>query len=115
GVRMNVAVFRHPALLTLAGGLLAAALLGKLACAAGVLHPGVNRLTVALGMLPRGEVTLVFAAVGSTLRIGDAPLLDDRGYAALVADVILTTLATPPALKWVLARSSVTRITRPAA
>jgi len=115
GVRMNVAVFRHPALLTLAGGLLAAALLGKLACAAGVLHPGVNRLTVALGMLPRGEVTLVFAAVGSTLRIGDAPLLDDRGYAALVAVVILTTLATPPALKWVLARSSVTRITRPAA
>ena len=46
----------------------------------------------------------VFAALGSTLRVGDAPLLDERGYAALVAVVVLTTLVTPPALKWSLGR-----------
>jgi Kef-type K+ transport system membrane component KefB len=115
GFRMNVAVFGHPALLTLAAGLFGAAVLGKLACGAGVLNRGVGRLSVALGMLPRGEVTLVFAALGSTLTIGSAPLLDQRGYAALVAVVILTTLATPPALKWSLGRRAPSRRARPAA
>jgi Kef-type K+ transport system membrane component KefB len=57
-------------------------------------------------MVPRGEVTLVFAALGSTLRVGDAPLLDERGYASLVAVVVLTTLVTPPALKWSLSRKA---------
>jgi Na+:H+ antiporter len=103
GFRMNVGVLARPALLSLSAGLVAAAILGKLACAAGVLNRGVNRLAVALGMIPRGEVTLVFAALGSTIRIGDAPLLDERGYAALVTVVIVTTLLTPPALKWILA------------
>jgi len=113
--RMNVDVFAHPALLTLAAGLAAAAVLGKLACGAGVLNRGVSRLTVALGMLPRGEVTLVFASLGSTLAIGNVPLLDERGYAALVAVVIVTTLATPPALKWSLRRRPPGRLARPAA
>jgi hypothetical protein len=60
-------------------------------------------------------VTLVFAALGSTLRVGNTPLLDDRGYAALVTVVILTTLVTPPALKWSLTRRDAARATRPAA
>jgi Kef-type K+ transport system membrane component KefB len=71
-----------------------------------VLTTGVRRLTVAIGMVPRGEVTLVFAALGSTLRIGNAPLLDERGYASLVTVVVLTTLITPPALKWSLGRKA---------
>jgi len=115
GFRMNVDVFARPALLTLAAGLAAAAVLGKLACGAGVLNRGVSRLTVALCMLPRGEVTLVFASLGSTLAIGNVPLLDERGYAALVAVVIVTTLATPPALKWSLRRRPPGRLARPAA
>jgi Kef-type K+ transport system membrane component KefB len=115
GFRMNVGLFGRPALLTLAAGLVIAAMLGKLACGAGVLNRGVSRLSVALGMLPRGEVTLVFAAVGSTLVVGNVPLLDNRGYAALVAVVILTTLATPPALKWSIGRRPPARVTQPAA
>jgi len=115
GFRMKVGVFGRPELLTLAIGLFGAAALGKLACGVGVLQRGVSRLTVAIGMLPRGEVTLVFAALGSTLRVNNAPLLDDRGYAALVAVVVLTTLATPPALKWTLARRAPAQVTRPAA
>jgi Kef-type K+ transport system membrane component KefB len=115
GFRMNVTVFLHPALLTLAVGLFGAAVLGKLTCGGGVLHRGVSRLSVAIGMMPRGEVTIVFAALGSTLQAGNAPLVDERGYAALVAVVILTTLATPPALKWSLGRRPIARTTRPAA
>jgi Kef-type K+ transport system membrane component KefB len=115
GFRMNVEVFLHPGLLALAIGLVAAAVLGKLACAGGVLQRTASPLTVAIGMLPRGEVTLVFAALGSRLRIGEGPLLDSLGYAALVAVVIFTTLMTPPALKWSLTRRPPDRLTRPAA
>jgi Kef-type K+ transport system membrane component KefB len=115
GFRMNVGVLLNPAVLGLTLGLLAAAVLGKLACVAGVVTRGLSRVSVALGMMPRGEVTLVFAALGRTLRVGGTPLLDDRGYAALVGVVILTTLVTPPALKWSLSRQNPGRLTQPAA
>jgi Kef-type K+ transport system membrane component KefB len=67
-------------------------------------------------MIPRGEVALVFAALGRGLTVGDRQLLDTRGYTAVVAVVILTTLMTPPLLKWVSATKGATRgLTRPAA
>ncbi len=117
GTRANVRVFvASPWLLGVPLALAAAAIAGKLACAGGVVTRGANRLTVALGMVPRGEVTLVFAAVGATLRVGDTPLLDERGYIALVAVVLITTLVTPPALKWSLGRHAAGHgATRPAA
>ena len=100
GFRTNVTALGHPAFVSLSLGLTAAAILGKLLCVAGVLERGVRKLTVAAGMIPRGEVTLVFAALGSAAQAGRPALLDDRAYTALVAVVILTTLVTPPALKW---------------
>lgn len=100
GFRTNVRVLADPAVLGLPLALTVAAVLGKLACSVGVLAPGVRKLTVGWGMVPRGEVTLVFAALGRSLQVGGVPLLDDRGYAALVTLVIITTLITPPALKW---------------
>jgi Kef-type K+ transport system membrane component KefB len=100
GFRTNVRVLADPAVLGLPLALTVAAVFGKLACGVGVLKPGIRKLTVGLGMVPRGEVTLVFAALGRTLQVNGAPLLDDRGYAALVTLVIITTLITPPALKW---------------
>jgi len=100
GIRTNLAPLVHPNVLGLALALTAAAIAGKMACAAGVFGEGASRLTVAIGMVPRGEVTLVFAALGSALHIGSAPLLDDHGYSSLVTVVVLTTLITPPALKW---------------
>jgi len=100
GFRTNARVLADPAVLGLPLALTVAAVLGKLASSVGVLAPGVRKLTVGWGMVPRGEVTLVFAALGRSLQVGGVPLLDDRGYAALVTLVIITTLITPPALKW---------------
>ena len=100
GFRIHASVFASPTLLILSVTLALAAIAGKLACAAGVLKHGVRKLTVAIGMIPRGEVTLVFAALGSTLHVGQSALLDERGYSALVTVVILTTIVTPSALKW---------------
>jgi Kef-type K+ transport system membrane component KefB len=116
GFRTHLGVLLNPAFAALSIGLTIAAVAGKLACAGGVVAGSVRRLAVAIGMIPRGEVTLVFAALGSALRIGPLPLLDDRGYTALVTVVILTTLVTPPALKWTFARRADAHgITRPAA
>jgi Kef-type K+ transport system membrane component KefB len=116
GFHTKVATLGRPALLAFAVALSLAAVLGKLSCVIGVVNRGVRRLTVAVGMIPRGEVTLVFAALGSALRVGPAPLLDERAYTALVTVVIVTTLVTPPALKWSMgARSGSRGITRPAA
>jgi Kef-type K+ transport system membrane component KefB len=75
-----------------------AAAAGKLASglAAG---SGADRLTVGIGMMPRGEVGLVFASMGKALGV-----LDDALFSAIVLMVIATTLAAPPALEWSLAR-----------
>jgi Kef-type K+ transport system membrane component KefB len=111
GFRTNLHVLSDPAVLGLPLALTVAAVLGKLMCGFGVLAPGVRKLSVGLGMVPRGEVTLVFAALGRTLQSGGVSLLDDRGYAALVTLVILTTLMTPPMLKWSWApRSGLARV-----
>lgn len=103
GIGADVRVFARLDTLGLAAGLTSAAVLGKLACGLGTAR-GVSRLSVALGMIPRGEVSLVFASLGMTLTIDGSPLLDKSGYFSLVAVVILTTLLTPLLLRWQLAR-----------
>jgi Kef-type K+ transport system membrane component KefB len=55
-------------------------------------------------MIPRGEVGLIFASIGMGLSIGGQPVISDAIYSAVVIMVIITTMATPPALKWSLAR-----------
>ncbi len=103
GMRGDFHALRDPPTLLLVAALVAAAVVGKLACAAAAPR-GTDRLTVSVGMMPRGEVSLVFANLGLSLQVGGRPLLDARLYSALVTVVILTTLLTPPALRWRLRR-----------
>lgn len=85
----------------LAAALTVAAVIGKQACALAVVTRGADRLSVGLGMIPRGEVGLIFASIGVTLRAPDGtPLLGPGEFAAIVAMVLLTTVATPPLLRW---------------
>jgi Kef-type K+ transport system membrane component KefB len=86
--------------LVLAVALTAVAILGKQACALAVVTRGADRLTVGLGMIPRGEVGLIFAGMGLQLRIGGHAVLGPGEFAAVVAMVMLTTVLTPPLLKW---------------
>jgi Kef-type K+ transport system membrane component KefB len=55
-------------------------------------------------MIPRGEVGLIFANIGLSLSIGGRPIMDAATFSAVVVVVLVTTLVTPPALKWSLAR-----------
>ncbi len=67
GIRTDLRAFAEPGTLALALGLTVAAVLGKLAAGLGVARGG-NRLAVSFGMMPRGEVSLIFASLGLTLR-----------------------------------------------
>jgi Kef-type K+ transport system membrane component KefB len=60
-----------------------------------------NRLAVGLGMMPRGEVGLIFAGIGKSLGV-----VDDGLFSAVVFLVLVTTILTPPALRWRLSGSS---------
>jgi Kef-type K+ transport system membrane component KefB len=55
-------------------------------------------------MIPRGEVGLIFANIGLGLSIAGQPIVDGDIFSAVVIMVIVTTMVTPPALKWSLAR-----------
>ncbi|HVO12635.1 MAG TPA: cation:proton antiporter [Vicinamibacteria bacterium] len=89
----SLSVLAFAALLTLA------AIIGKLAC--GLVTPkGVPRLAVGFGMMPRGEVGLIFAGIGAQLLLQGHPVVDAGTYGAAVFMVLATTMATPPLLLW---------------
>lgn len=60
---------------------------------AGLVAGNVNKYIVGFGMVPRGEVGLIFAMIGKSLNI-----IDDRIFSIIIIMVILTTLLTPPIL-----------------
>jgi len=106
GMRVQVQSFAHPAGLGLALLLTLAAIAGKQACALGALGSGMDRLSIGLGMIPRGEVGLIFASIGLGLTLHGERIVDEGIYSAVVIMVIVTTLVTPPALKWSLERGA---------
>jgi Kef-type K+ transport system membrane component KefB len=55
-------------------------------------------------MIPRGEVGLIFASIGLGLSVNGEAIIDRAVYSAVVIMVMLTTLVTPPLLKWSLNR-----------
>ena len=110
GMRVDLSAFARWELLGFAAVLTLAAVIGKQVCALAVVERGVNRLSVGLGMIPRGEVGLIFAGIGASLMLPNAqgvpePVIGPATFGAVVIMVIVTTLLTPPALKWSLQRS----------
>lgn len=110
GLKVDLSAFLRPQLLGFAAVLTLAAIVGKQVCALGVLERGTNRLAVGLGMIPRGEVGLIFAGIGATLMLPNAagvnePIIGPATFGVVVIMVIVTTLVTPPALKWSLERT----------
>jgi len=104
GMRTDLRSFTQPGVPALAVALTIAAIVGKQVCSLGVLGKGVDRLTVGLGMIPRGEVGLIFANIGLGLKVGGEHIVDAASFSAIVVMVIVTTMVTPPALKWSLGR-----------
>jgi Kef-type K+ transport system membrane component KefB len=97
GMQVNLSTFARPGTLGLAALLTVAAVIGKVVC--GLAAGKTDRLSVGLGMVPRGEVGLIFASVGKGLGV-----IDDVLFSAVVIMVMVTTMMTPMALKWSLGR-----------
>ncbi|MBI4012947.1 MAG: cation:proton antiporter [Candidatus Rokubacteria bacterium] len=100
GIQVHLASLADLTVLRLGVILILCAIAGKLACALGVVDRGIDRLAVAVGMIPRGEVGLIFAGVGTSLRVQGGPLLSQGLFSALVLMVLITTLVTPAGLRW---------------
>lgn len=81
--------------LLLAGGLVIVAILGKLVAGLGVMGKKTDPWMVGIGMLPRGEVGLIFAGTGLSQRI-----IGEGEYGAILLVVALTTFVAPILLKW---------------
>jgi Kef-type K+ transport system membrane component KefB len=99
GFRVDLKSFASPAVLGFAALITLVAIVGKQICGLGVLERGTDRLAIGVGMIPRGEVGLIFAGMGSTLLLGGKPVLSQTTFSALVLMVMLTTFITPPLLK----------------
>jgi len=104
GVRTDLRVFADVQVLGLAAALTAAAIIGKQLCALGVLGRGLDRLSIGIGMIPRGEVGLIFANMGLTLFAGGQAVVSQSVFSAVVVMVVATTIVTPPMLSWSFAR-----------
>jgi len=115
GAKTDFSVF-NPAIpanregLVLAGFLVLVAMVGKVASGLGVGWGGekLNRLAVGVGMIPRGEVGLVFAAAGAS-----SGVLSEALDAGIVVMVILTTFLAPPLLRLVFPSRSAAPVPTP--
>jgi Kef-type K+ transport system membrane component KefB len=103
GMLVDLRSFASASVLGFAALLTLAAILGKLACGA-VAPRGVSGLTLGLGMMPRGEVGLIFAGIGAKLVLAGHPVVDAGTYAAAIFMVVATTMLTPPLLLWSIRR-----------
>lgn len=92
---LNPAVPENRAGLLIAGFLIVIAIFSKLASGWAVFGiPGVNRLAIGWGMVPRGEVGLVFAGIGTATGALNKPL-----EVGIILMVIFTTFLAPPFLR----------------
>ena len=112
GMRVQLETFARVEVLGLAAALTLAAIVGKQVCAFGALGRGLDRLSIGIGMIPRGEVGLIFAGIGATLTLHGERIVDEGVFSAIVIMVIVTTMVTPPALKWSLSRGAARTMNR---
>ncbi|MBI4360013.1 MAG: cation:proton antiporter [Candidatus Jacksonbacteria bacterium] len=97
GVQLNT--LANLPILLVALGITVSAFVGKII--SGLAAGKVNKMVVGFGMIPRGEVGLIFAMTGKSLNV-----ISDQIFSAIVIMVILTTLLTPPILTYLLKRQN---------
>ena len=88
-------------ILVIGASLFVIAVLGKVAAGFSVFWRKLNRLAIGAGMIPRGEVGLIFAQLGLL-----GGILTQDVFSAILIMVMGTTLITPPVLKPLFARTS---------
>jgi Kef-type K+ transport system membrane component KefB len=100
GMQIKLETFGDISVLKIALAITMAAILGKQVCGLCALGKGLNRIAIGVAMIPRGEVTLIFAGIGKSIGV-----LSDAVFSSLIIVVIFTTLITPPALRLAMSRT----------
>lgn len=106
GMLVDLSTFARVEILGFAAVLTLAAVVGKQACSLAIWDRYTNRMAIGLGMIPRGEVGLIFAGIGSKLMLHGESVISPSTYSAVVIMVMVTTLVTPPMLVWSMTRRS---------
>jgi Kef-type K+ transport system membrane component KefB len=88
-------------ILLVGAGLFVIAVIGKVAAGYSVMRRKINKLVIGVGMVPRGEVGLIFAQLGLL-----GGILTQDVFSAVLIMVMATTLVTPPVLKLLFERHS---------
>lgn len=94
GIQVKLETLMQSEVLILALILTVVAIVGKLGSGWGARKQD-DRLLIGIGMLPRGEVGIIFASIGHSLNV-----ISDGLFSAIILMVFMTTLITPPWLKW---------------
>lgn len=99
GAAVDVSVFNpfvseNIPILLIALILFVVAVIGKFVAGYAIFQKGINKAVVGVGMIPRGEVGLIFAQVGLTYGVFNSQL-----FSAVTVMVMLTTFIAPPLLK----------------
>ncbi len=105
GAKVDPASLVAPKTLLFAAVLALLGVLGKYVSGLGA-GKDLRAAVVGWGMVPRGEVGLIFVAAGSTLVVNGQPLLSPEIQAGVVGALLLTTVAGPMGLGWVLRRAA---------
>lgn len=80
-------------------------ILGKIVSGLAVVERTTSKLAVGIGMIPRGEVGLLFALVGVTTIVDGEPLIAGWEYTAILLAIAITTFVTPLWLRSVLSKT----------
>ena len=99
GLQVDLASLIEPSALALGITLIVSAIIGKLVCGLGVIGSGIRRIVVGIGMVPRGEVGLIFAGIGTRLMLEGEPLLNQNVYSSVVLMCLITTIIAPLGLR----------------
>lgn len=94
GAAVDVRTFLDGRTLLIGGVLIVAAVVGKVAAGYAPFWFRGRKLVIGVGMVPRGEVGLIFAQTGLA-----AGVLDAAMFSAVTLMVMVTTLIAPPTLK----------------
>jgi len=107
GMNVDLSTFGNPQVIIFALVLTLAAIVGKQICSlAGIFERKINFWVIGVGMIPRGEVGLIFAGIGAKLMIDGDRVVDANAYSAVIIMVVITTLVTPPILKLIFTERS---------
>ncbi len=94
GAEARASALADPQALLIVGVLGVVAVLSKVVAGLAVKRGSADRLLVGIGMIPRGEVGVVFATLGLA-----SGVLNARAHASLLLVVLATTMVAPPWLR----------------